>query len=462
MNEEGSVLTNVLLLVGLLVLLAVPVLQLATASYQKSINEQIKTQAFYLAEAGACHSRSEAIAHIVEKSEIVGWNPKNINPTQPFIAVGQQLGSGTYQANAFLTHQNGDTYLLRIESEGKASTNDRLAQTVSLAIPITIIPRGNGSLAPPLDMAVFADTALSLAATSIRGDVVTNATGSNSIKLFWAPILEHMINGDLTLGVGADPETVVKLPWRRSMAEVVRGQVRNLTTPVLFPSPLVPAPPIDLFTNTNLSVSKGATHAIVGDGYYPEINVQGRLDIDVGSGERVVRVGKLTIGNSGELQIIGDGRLVLYVDEAIDMKESAQFNSGRTHERVLVYYLGDREFFVRNCAVFNGSLRASQADVQIAHFGSMSGHIVTGGSKVKLAGILTSGVSLIYAPNAKVDIAWRVDFVWDFLGAIVSRECNIEASFPLRYDARVREIYEELVGSVGAIVKPETPIWSPR
>ncbi|HBK85157.1 MAG TPA: hypothetical protein DDZ53_03895 [Firmicutes bacterium] len=469
MNERGGVLTTVLLLAGLLVLLAVPVLHMANAQYRMSVNEQIKTQAFYLAEAGAKHGQVEAIAHIIAKANTVGWDPKLISPAQPFITIDKQLGPGNYRVNAFLSHQDGDTYRLRIESKGIASTTARFPQIVSLTMPIIIIPRGNGMPAPPLDMALFADTAFSLAATRIRGDAVTNATGSNSIRLSWAPVLEHMISGDLTLGVGADPKTVVKLPWLRSMSEVVRGQVRNLSTPILFPNPTVPTPPSNLLMNSSLSISKGGTYTITNDSYYPEINLndsdpfsRARLIIDVGRAERNIRVGTLRLGDWSDLRLVGTGKLNLFVDDEIIVGGSSSFNSDLSHDKALVYYGGTGVFFVPNWAAFNGTIVASKADAVVAGLAKMAGHIITGGNSVKLSGIMKAGTALIYAPNAEVDISWRVDSIWEYLGAIVSRECNIEASFPLRYDERVKEIYEELVDSGGAVVKAETPIWSPR
>jgi len=90
--------------------------------------------------------------------------------------------------------------------------------------------------------------------------------------------------------------------------------------------------------------------------------------------------------------------------------------------------------------------------------GSMWGHIITGGTAVDLTGSGTAQVSLIYAPNAAVQIANSASVE----GAIVSDYCSITGSGLIEYDARVIEIYEQVVGEGNAVVIAELGVWSPR
>lgn len=88
----------------------------------------------------------------------------------------------------------------------------------------------------------------------------------------------------------------------------------------------------------------------------------------------------------------------------------------------------------------------------------MWGHIITGGTAVDLTGSGKAQVSLIYAPNAAVQIANSASVE----GAIVSDYCSITGSGQIKYDARVIEIYEQVVGEGNAVVIAELGVWSPR
>lgn len=131
MNEKGSILTTVLLLAGLLILLALPVLQVANAGYKTSVNEQVKTQAFYLAEAGKEHLVQLAMDKLKEVAATIA--------TQVPISLqeNKSLGSGFYSATATISHHQGNQYLVEVVSTGKVSS---LSQVARQTILVTIVP----------------------------------------------------------------------------------------------------------------------------------------------------------------------------------------------------------------------------------------------------------------------------------------------------------------------------------
>jgi hypothetical protein len=86
-NQKGSILTGVLILLALLLLVAVPVLQAATVEYRASINAQLAAQAFYLAEAGLAHGQQDFLRRagegdfsgfLLSSSQASGWDEREL------------------------------------------------------------------------------------------------------------------------------------------------------------------------------------------------------------------------------------------------------------------------------------------------------------------------------------------------------------------------------------------------
>lgn len=458
MNEKGSVLVSVLLLAGLLILLAVPVLQVANAGYKTSVNEQVRTQAFYLAEAGKEHGKVAALTTLRELAIQPSWDPKGLIGSVPFVVVAPTppLDTGTYEAKAWLSYLGGNEYEVLIKAIGIASSMSRLAQRVSVCFPVTIMPGHAGDVI--LDMVLFSNGGFEVTGSSrIEGDVGSNTTAHHSIQITGT----STIAGNLTVGPEGNPENIIKLPNWRTLSSAVEGEVGTLSTLREYPPVKMPEVPTDLPPKAALHAAwnPAPPYHIYEDGFYPKIVVNSELYVHVGSGERRLRVGKLDISGSGRLFIEGTGKLLLYVDEAISITGSGSLNVNRSHDHVFVYYYGDKDFSLTGSGAFHGSIQARTANVSIAGSGSMSGHVITGGRSVDVTGSGSASVSLIYAPNAVVKIAGSgsVD------GAIVSENCSITGSGRIRYDAGVIGTYEQVVGDSNATVIPRPSIvWSPR
>ena len=457
MNKKGSVLTTVLLLAGLLILLALPVLQVANAGYKTSVDEQVRTQAFYLAEAGIEHGRAAALATLRELATRSAWDPKSIIGSTPFAVVSPNppLGTGTYEAKAWLSHLYDNEYEVLIKSIGIAQSVNRLAQSVSTHFPVTITPGHGGDAV--VDMVLFSSNGFVLQGSSeIKGSVVSNTTAPHSIKVTGGSI----INGDLTVGAGADPASVVDLPRGATFGSVVKGQVGTLLAPREYPQVKMPAVPGDLPARAALCAgwNPKPPYRIDADGYYPEIMVKSTLYIDVGAGERRIRVGKLDISGDGKLYLVGTGKLLLYVDNDINVANSGSFNANGSPERAVVYYYGGNDFSLTGNGIFRGSIIAETANVNIKGSGKMSGHIVTGGTAVNITGDGATDMSLVYAPNAIVQITGSANVA----GAVISDHCSITGNGFIKYDGAVTDVYEQLVGGSKGTVIPGPGIWSPR
>lgn len=455
MNAKGGVLSSVLLLTSLILLLAVPVLQLANGGLNASKQAQLKTQAFYLAEAGLQHGRLAALTRLQELASQVGWDPQTLVGDSPFIVTEplHPLSTGTYEASARLQHLTGDEYQLVVQARGIPQLAERWAQVTRRRFKVIIRPgHGDGVL----DMVLFGGEGFRLTGSStIEGHVVSNAVLPGSIEMTGT---SH-ITGNLTLGPGADPQRVVSLPGWKTLDSAVEGTVGTLAKERQYPPVTMPALPT-LPTKPSLYAgwNPGPTHHIYEDGYFPEIIVKSELQVHVGAGQRHIRVGKLEVSGSGKLSIEGTGKLVLYVEDEIKIAASGMFNGNGQPEQVLIHYYGGKDFSLTGNGVFKGTLQAERADVKIAGSGKMEGHIITGGREVDISGSGTAQVSLVYAPNAEVHIAGSASVD----GAIVSDYCSLTGHGLIKYNAGVIEIYEKIVGAKGSVEVVGPGLWSPR
>ncbi len=454
MNERGGVLTVVLLLLALLLLLGLPLLGLADALRKASVEEQVKTQAFYLAQAGLEHGQMAAVRRLRELASQGDWAPLSLVGNAPFLEVSPQqpLTTGTYKASVWLEHVEGEEFAVLVQSRGVPSLADHMSQNSSVRFPVIVKP-GSETV---LDMVLFGGGGFRLVGSSIiDGHVVSNAVVPGSIQISGT----SRITGNLILGAGANPDQVVVLPGWRTLETTVGGMVGNLAQSRHYPPikmPPIPSLPARaaLFVGWNPS----PPHFIDADGYYPEIIVKSELRVQVGSGERHLRVGRLEISGSGKLSIEGTGKLVFYVEDEVTVANSGAFNSEGLPEQAFIYYYGGRDLALTGSGVFKGTIQAEKAKVRVAGSGKMYGHIITGGETVDLSGSGEAVVSLIYAPNATVQVAGSASVE----GAIVSEYCSLTGSGRVKYDARVIEIYKQVVDESSAVVIVEPGVWSPR
>lgn len=457
MNKRGGALTTVLVFTGLLLLLALPALQLAGASYKESVNGQIKTQAFYLAEAGREHGREVALSTLQELANQPGWDPMSLAGTIPYIAVAPNhpLPNGTYEAKAWLAHLEGTEYEILVKTTGIAHDTAHLAQVLTERIPVSIQPGQAGETA--LDTVLFSNGRLEIISGTVEGDLVTNTTAHNSVIIGDS----GTIKGDLLIGPGADPEKVIKMPdWRRGRNDVVTGTTGVSTDTRAYPQVTMPPLPTDLPPRAAFYAGwdPSPPYRINEDGYYPEIVVLSELRVNVGSGERRLRVGKLALRDSSKLILEGSGKLILFVEDEFVITGSSTLNASSHHERAFVYYYGKPSISLKGNVRMHGSVQAQQANVEIDGSGKLTGHIITNGTKVDVLGHGAAVVSLLYAPNADVSIGGSGSIE----GAIVSKSCTVQGAGRIRFNMSVNEVYREIVGESGSTVIVGPGVWSPR
>lgn len=272
----------------------------------------------------------------------------------------------------------------------------------------------------------FAKESITMESNSlVVGDLGTNASKLSDFDIDYSA---EVVDGDLQVGPEATDGVINSLESKKVVKD---GVVKRLPEERNYPLPLFPRFPDDLpdreFNSSLTTIDK--------DGWYDEIKLTGNreLVIDVGDDARKIRITSLII-NSGEITIIGDGTLELYIDEEFQVLGNGSFiNKGGDPNKVVVYYRGNEDLNLHGQRQIVGSLYTYYADIALGGSGSILGHIVSGGDYITFNGnyyneYTKDFVRIIYAPLATLDLRSRHD---GLSGAVVCNRLILGDDFSL-------------------------------
>lgn len=472
MNNRGSVVMGVLMIIAFSLLVGVPVLQAANIEHKAAINDQMDAQAFYLAEAGIQHVKVEALAEL-NRLVAEGWLPSD-GIASPFATVTRDnYGPGDYDASAYLIDNGDGTFSIRLESNGIVGGTTGLAKGTRITFPLVTDGSGGSGGTPGgdaggslVDMAVFAAEKIRMDSQPIiNGNVITNATSRSTVSFANNTI---RINGTLQVGAGADPDNVINWPYGVPHTTIVSGgEPQAQLTNRAFPAVDFPAFPTkaELGARTDINLDSPMTNRvaeILSDGWYNKIRMNGdsthpaKLIIHAPAGTtRVLRVKTLEFNNLSEVTIVGGGKVEIYVDGSIDFRNQLKVNDAGTIDQLTIYCAGDRVQFTNN-AIFRGTLICESADLNInSSVCHIYGSVITGFGDVDISNANNFHDMLVYAPNGKVSIVSSSKLN----GAVICDEFYMTWGCVINYDPAVK--YALGGGGGGSSIDFGDSIWAP-
>jgi len=281
----------------------------------------------------------------------------------------------------------------------------------------------------PFPEGIFAAESVSLKGSSqIVGDVGTNAVEAGSVNFAWSA----GIDGDLWISPTADPTEVVS-GERPDPTENVSGEIRTLPAEREYPLPEFPEFP-DPMDKGDLVAGwrPEGSHIIEESGTYGMIDVTNELTVNVGEEDVEIVADRLSVTGNGRILVnrTGNGRLILYVAERLELAGSGKINPDGGYDDVCLYYAGEEALTFGGSTVWTGSLFAEKADVILSGSGAVTGHIVTGGNTVHLSGNGRIDAGVLYAPNAIL----RVTGSGSIRGVVIVHNLELSGSARIRYD----------------------------
>jgi hypothetical protein len=368
-DKRGSAIITVLIVMGVLTLLGAAVLQYSVNDNLQVHNDERRMQAHYLARSGAEAVANYIMNHSDEVDELVG------KETEPV-----ELGKGTFKVK--VTEQNPEGLL--IESTGYVDDFER-------TVKLQLLPYGSHGLG---DFALFCNSGLNAHnhfTVMGDGDVGTNAEDPGSIEFH----NQININGKILVPNG-DPN-------------IVTGNVEigRLASKVTFAIPDFPNFP-KLVSNSPIRLNSDKLK-IEEDGDYGSIksgkNESLSLEIHVGDKDNVreVVVNELTADKDLTIELVGDGRLKLYVKSLLRAGKTCNINDGSVN--ALTVYMGNNsEIQFINDGVFKGTIFfKNKGNITITKM-VIYGHIISAGKEeLVINGHNNTTINgIIYAPNGRI------------------------------------------------------------
>jgi hypothetical protein len=395
LSEKGSALILTILVLMVVMILGSGLVMTSISNSRQATEQVYDLQAYYIARSGA-----DAVAQSIVD------DPSRLESLKGAVSAATPLGKGHFTVEV---QDRGDH--IKLISTGVVKDTKRVVE-------LTLLPQEAApSPLPRIDKAIFATTnggtshkAIDLGGNAqIMGSGATNAVRANAVELTGNAV----IKGNLWIGPGADAKTVVNDRSR------ITGAITSLEEEVTYPLPLFPEFPS--WTKPSTPAKSGSDFIINSDGDYGTISLSGndKLVIDLGGGERRIRVKSLTMRGNAELTVTNagrDGKLFLYVDQEFSMSGNSALKSGADPNTVVIYYAGTKE--LGNQLEANCILIVKEADIKLTGNSTFKGSIFSGGRNVELAGNAEVKLGLLYAPRAAVDmagnseteamVAWRV------------------------------------------------------
>jgi hypothetical protein len=472
MNRQGSILIGVLMVIGFSLLVGVPLLQAANLEHQASINDQLDAQAFYLAEAGIEHAKAAVEPKLKDMLKL-GWLPGHdlepyLNENGALVTVSRDnFGPGDYTADVFfqlLSSSGGDfEYELSIDSKGSAPTAVGASSAVSveksngISVVVTIgVGESGGNEYPPeggdtvfipfIRVALFASDGFTLSNNAkVEGSAGTNnADGIDGSG--------GQLTGDLYLYDYDEYAAPPDYSW-------VRGEVLARADELVFPVYQLPTVPETLPPSSRkLSVNNSST--IDCNQSYGEVALSNNstLRINVGSGQSGLRFSSLKMGNGSKLELLGEGKLDLYIDGQVLFDNNALINSAGDEENLRLYIRGQDTVTLSNNVVFKGTLYAEKSSVRLQNNARFTGSIVTGstGNAIVLGNNAFLDAALIYAPKAAVSLANNATVE----GAVVANTCTVSNNGIIYGDVGFIVGAGEGAGTDGFTIDFDKAIWA--
>jgi hypothetical protein len=428
-NQEGSVFIVTLMILAVLSILGSAVLSTTFSNNKMTIYDSEFQSVYYVAEAGA----RQFVSNITDSIEDIYMESKSQKESQKdyFSRIDAYIIDSTeiftFNTDDF-SEVRGSKLDAKILLQDEEETEDSKIYTLLSTGDIDGISRQvvqkievkypNEILA---DMAVFADGEIHLSGSGkIIGPVGTNLTSANAISIEGGGGVR--IQGDCHFPEGADEEAI-------SVAEGITKPnmkttpKRNYQLPDFpeFPSfsKLDPLP-IEKYGNTYYLIDNQGDITVdwwVDDGYVLELNRNAYIpNINVNSNKNlIIKVNRdieLVVDDisiSGSIDIIGNGKVKLYVKNTINLRNGTlnKKSEGETEndaiEQLTIFYEGTDALTVESDLKVYASVYAKTAKVTLTAGSGYMGHIFTGSTEpLEISGAATAISRIIYAPFAPV------------------------------------------------------------
>ncbi|MEQ6375641.1 PilX N-terminal domain-containing pilus assembly protein [Bacillaceae bacterium S4-13-56] len=443
-NEQGIALVIVLLVLVVVSVLGLALMGLALNNMKMSSSERTYQSTYYIAESGITYTMDKVNKGIVD---IYNNSPNqttffsnvedmitNLNNEPPYKNFENYFGHTPEAKISIVDVSNNLDSTIRDYKITSIGTIDNHSRTVEKQIRISWVQKNNVTIP---DTAVFVRETVNLSGgAKIEGGAGTNSSAPSSINLDGGA----SISGKIYVGPDSGNNVINKPNWMVLNNEIVKlPAIKTFEMPQfpVFPSNSTPPNEKVFKSNSSYDVIYNGSLRVdnwVADGYtlnmtqdlkFNDIYLTSNntLNINIGNSNRSIVVNSLNLPN-GKINIIGTGKLTIYVNNSITMGAGSIINTSDEIEnlnkkgnedtksqlikdqvkKLDIFYKGPNLLLSGSQKIY-GSLYAQYADLSFSGGSGFQGHIITGGGKINISGGANAITQLFYAPNADINIS---------------------------------------------------------
>ncbi|MDN7227019.1 pilus assembly PilX N-terminal domain-containing protein [Planococcus sp. N064] len=448
-NEKGYTLAIVLMVMLVFSVLGMSAMAMTTNSVKLSGGEREDQAVFYIAESGVTYVMSEVeniVGSLSKNPSIQNENEfftkleREILPVKTINSFERNLGespSANVSIKLVEVMQNTKERKYEITSLGKIGNHTR---TVGGSFIVSYSADSNISL--PAAMGIFSDSKVLITNGTVEGNVILNKYKTNGIEISGNPL----IKGKVFVPQNSASDVFSAPQW---WIDQNKPEILKIHESTIFPLPPFPdqfpnnfAKMSNKIFNNHLVISGNninITHSAVAD---YKINLDKNYefnDINFNSNRKLTFIvnedRSIVVNNisgNGHLQIEGSGKLTIYIKENIQI--DGHLNSQKKDN--LLIYLGPskipsnpKTLRSSDYAEFNASVYAKDANIEVVGSAGINGHILTGGTSVRLNGATSAAAkgTVVFAPNADVEV----------VGSGILKGGIISKTFTMRGGAKV-------------------------
>lgn len=431
-NEKGAALVAVVMVLVVISILGLAISALAFNNMKMSTGEQKFQSSYYIAESGITYKMDEVKKNIIALKSGNDLN-KFYNDAEGILKLDQWIliPDGIFEntfgqkpvakvkiSKAAIYNSSSTIRDYIITSEG---TIDNRSRTVEKTFKIAWDP--GKSVKGMLNTAVFVDNLIDMSGKggqTIYGAVGTNASTPKSILLGG--------NANITGNIYVGPD---------GKSDVIYNTTSNVLkspTPVPITSFIMPEFP----QTFPIGVNKGLINLSSGnqslnmdqDMKYSSITLDrgAILNINIGGNNRNLIVDQLNLPY-GYINIIGTGKLKIYVTNQFTMSSGSIINSADKTDKLEIFYKGTTALNFGGSTKAYGSLFVQQADITFTNGAGFQGHIVSLGNNLTFSGGTVVNIRMVYAPNAKVIFSDGAKLS----GSVVSKSVQVSGGSSITY-----------------------------
>lgn len=479
-SNRGMALPLVLVVLVVLMVLSTAILSMSTTDTLISTNDSRMAQAYYYA-----HSGADAVGtYIVE-------NPDHLSNNEMKELVNRLIDIGT--SNPFtLSPSDTGNIVVNMSRSGDIISINSTATYEGSQKTVTLKLKENTTAGAPFDKAIYSYGPMNIIGQLVKGDIAcldsieldyatidgTIYIHPNAAPSVVKPIYERTLPPiEKLTEVFRYPEFPFPEFPDCPMLDEVSGTL-NVCSNVQINDDRYYTNGIKVVGEGELDINRGNTDRRIRTRYlsvsgnskvrdirsgtgrleiyvddYLELSEDTTLTLNLGDGDIIIRAKKLLLPQ-GHIVVNhnGTGKLYIYVDDIfhIDGSSSINYASGSTEDeleqlskRAFIYYAGTQDrngndigsensekyLSLPNNVKIAATLHFKKANIHIANGTGIVGNIISGGKKIKIDGGTNTYASVIYAPNAQLDVGGGAKIT----GVIICNQMRMDGGAEIYY-----------------------------